>query len=125
MTDLPPSIGSTLRDYLKQLFNFRMVALLGGLQVNRSYPKSLNEICNINFMSGSLTDGRTFRVLNVIDDYNRQCLLTQGSISLPAERDVRHLEELIEHYGKSRFARTDYDSEFTANVYKKWYKERK
>ena len=40
MTDLPPSIGSTLRDYLKQLFNFRMVALLGGLQSN---AESINQ----------------------------------------------------------------------------------
>ncbi|MBK8853911.1 MAG: hypothetical protein IPN10_07260 [Saprospiraceae bacterium] len=33
----------------------------------------------------ALIDGRTFRILNVMDDYNRECLLSQGSISFPAK----------------------------------------
>ncbi len=61
---------------------------------NRFYQSEyLNEIWSMDFMSDSLTDGRTFRVLSVRDDYNRECLLTQGSLSFPAERVVRRLEE--------------------------------
>ena len=62
-------------------------------------PEYLNEIWSMDFMSYSLTDGRTFRVLNVIDDYNRECLLIEGSLSFPSERVIRHLEEHIACYG--------------------------
>ena len=87
-------------------------------------PESLNEIWSMDFMSDSLTDGRSFRVLNVIDDYNRECLLTQGSLSFPSERVIRHLEELIACYGKPRYIRTDNGPEFTSKIYKQWCKER-
>ena len=62
-------------------------------------PEYLNEIWSMDFMSYSLTDGRTFRVLNVIDDSNRECLLIEGSLSFPSERVIRHLEEHIACYG--------------------------
>ncbi|MBK9043716.1 MAG: hypothetical protein IPN97_11090 [Saprospiraceae bacterium] len=39
----------------------------------------------MDFASDALIDGRTFRILNVMDDYNRECLLSQGSISFPAK----------------------------------------
>ncbi|MBK8546086.1 MAG: hypothetical protein IPL63_01435 [Saprospiraceae bacterium] len=38
----------------------------------------------------ALIDGRTFRILNVMDDYNRECLLSQGSISFPAKRVINY-----------------------------------
>ena len=83
-------------------------------------PESVNEVWSMDFMSDSLEDGRTFRVLNVIDDHNRECLLSQGSISFPSQRVIRHLEELIEYYGKPKYIRTDNGPEFTSNEYKAW-----
>lgn len=73
-------------------------------------------------MSDSFDDGRKFRVLNVIDDYNRECLLCKGSISFPSQRVIRHLNELIEYYGKPKYIRTDNGPEFTSEDYKKWCK---
>ncbi|MFT4536524.1 MAG: putative transposase [Saprospiraceae bacterium] len=55
-------------------------------------PKTLNEVWSMDFMSDSLEDGRTFRVLNIIDDSNRECLCTQGSISYPTLRVLRRLQ---------------------------------
>jgi len=86
-------------------------------------PSSLNEVWSMDFMSDSLSDGRPFRVLNIIDDYNRECLISQGSISFPSDRVIRHLEELIEYYGKPLYIRTDNGPEFHSNQYKKWCKE--
>ena len=40
-------------------------------------------------MSDALSNGRTFRTLNVIDDYNREALWIEVDTSLPAERVVR------------------------------------
>jgi len=86
-------------------------------------PSSVNEVWSMDFMSDSLSDGRPFRVLNVIDDYNRECLISQGSISFPSERVIRHLEELIEYYGKPSYIRTDNGPEFHSLRYKIWCKE--
>jgi putative transposase len=80
---------------------------------------------SMDFMSDSLEDGRTFRVLNVIDDHNRECLLSQGSISFPSQRVIRHLEELIEYYGKPKYIRTDNGPEFISNDYKLWCRKHK
>ena len=88
-------------------------------------PKKVNEVWSMDFMSDSLSDGRAFRVLNVIDDHNRECLLGQGSISFPSRRVLRHLEELIEYYGKPKYIRTDNGPEFTSNAYKHWCKKHK
>jgi len=86
-------------------------------------PSGVNVVWSMDFMSDSLSDGRTFRVLNVIDDYNRECLLGLGSISFPARRVIAHLEELIEYYGKPKYIRTDNGPEFISKDYKEWCKD--
>lgn len=83
-------------------------------------PKTVNEVWSMDFMSDSLTDSRAFRVLNVIDDHNRECLLSQGSISFPSSQVIRYLEEVIEYYGKPKYIRTDNGPEFISNQYKTW-----
>ena len=87
-------------------------------------PSSVNEVWSMDFMSDSLIDGRPFRVLNVIDDYNREALLNCGSISFPTQRVVRHLEELLEYYGKPKYIRTDNGPEFISKEYKEWCEKR-
>jgi putative transposase len=56
-------------------------------------------------MSDSLSNGRTFRTLNVIDDYNQEALWIEVDTSLPAERVVRVLEQVLHWRGKQ--ANTD------------------
>ena len=42
-------------------------------------------------MSDSLSSGRAFRTLNILDDYNREALWIEVDTSLPAERVIRVL----------------------------------
>ncbi len=86
-------------------------------------PPIVNEVWSMDFMSDSLSDGRAFRVLNVIDDCSRECLLGQGSISFPSRRVIGHLEELIEYFGKPKCIRTDNGPEFISREYKEWCKK--
>lgn len=37
-------------------------------------PAHANQTWSLDFMSDTLSDGRTFRTLNVIDDFNREAL---------------------------------------------------
>ncbi len=56
---------------------------------------AINQLWSMDFMSDSLVDGRSLRTFNVIDDYNREGLGIDVDLSLPAERVVRSLEQII------------------------------
>lgn len=75
-------------------------------------------------MHDSLWDGRTFRLLNVIDDYNRQVLRIETDTSLPALRVIRVLEQLEESRGLPRMLRVDNGPEFISHKLDVWCKER-
>lgn len=50
---------------------------------------------SMNFMHDQLADGRSIRPFNVIDDFNREGLIIDVDFSLPSERIVRSLNQLI------------------------------
>jgi putative transposase len=52
-------------------------------------PVQSDQTWSLDFMSDSLSNGRTFRTLNIIDDFNREALWIEVDTSLPAERLVR------------------------------------
>jgi putative transposase len=77
----------------------------------------------MDFMSDALEDGRKVRILNVIDDFNRQCLSIEVGLSICSSRVTRVLDWLIELYGKPQSIRTDNGPEFTSHHYTDWCKE--
>ncbi len=50
----------------------------------------------MDFMHDQLEDGRRIRLLNVIDDFNREGLGIRVDLSLPVDRVVRTLNQIIE-----------------------------
>ena len=88
-------------------------------------PKGLNEVWSMDFMSDSLSDGRTFRVINIIDDCNRECLKNKGSISYPSQSVIRELEQIGEEIGLPKYIRTDNGPEFTSKDYRQWCEKHK
>lgn len=88
-------------------------------------PTAPNEVWSLDFMHDSLWDGRTFRMLNVIDDYNRQVLRMEADTSLPSLRVIRVLEQLEESRGLPTMIRVDNGPEFISHKLDAWCKERK
>ena len=70
-------------------------------------PETANGSWLLDFTSDVLTDGRRFRILNVLDDYNRQLLGVEIDFSLPAARIVQVLARLVECHGRPAQLRTD------------------
>lgn len=58
-----------------------------------------NDFWSLDFMSDSLSDGRAYRTLNVIDDFNREGLAVEVDHSLPSARVVRALEAWAQTHG--------------------------
>lgn len=70
-------------------------------------PEAANEVWSMDFMADRLGDGRQFRQLNVQDDFNREGLGIEVDFSLPAERVVRALNQIIEWRGAPKTIRVD------------------
>jgi putative transposase len=83
-------------------------------------PESINQVWSMDFMHDSLQDGRTYRLFNVIDDFNREGLAIDVDFSLPAERVVRALDRVIEWRGKPAALRCDNGPEYVSNALKHW-----
>ena len=62
-------------------------------------PTRQNERWSMDFVADALTDGRRFRSLNIVDDFNRECLVSQVDTSLLGAREVRVPEQLGERRG--------------------------
>jgi len=79
-----------------------------------------NQCWSVDFMSDSLADGRTFRTLNVIDDFNREGLWIEVDTSLPASRVTRVLDRIAEERGYPSRLRCDNGPEFIAGRMAEW-----
>ena len=63
-------------------------------------PEAPNEVWSTDFMADQLADGRSFRTLNVLDDFNRDGLVIDVDFSLQSERVMRTLNQIIAWRGK-------------------------
>ena len=59
----------------------------------------------MDFMYDQLQDGRTFRLLNVIDDFNREAIGIEIDFSLSSECVIRELKQIISWRGKPEVIR--------------------
>src|SRR5690606_20233536 len=86
-------------------------------------PTSINQVWSIDFMSDSLWDGKKFRMLNIVDDHNREILVMEADTSLPSSRVIRALDMLKELRGLPLRIRMDNGPEFISHKLEEWAKE--
>ena len=108
-----------------------------GLQLRRKGKKRLksegrglpqaatcaNEEWALDFVHDSLSDGRSFRTLNMIDAFTRECLTMEADTSLGSERVVRVLNQQLEVRGTPKRLRIDNGPEFRAKPLDIWAKK--
>lgn len=73
-------------------------------------------------MHDQLSDGRNYRLFNVIDDYRREALVIEPGFSLPAVRVIRALEQVFEYRAKPTVIRCDNGPEFISTEFTTWAK---
>ena len=83
-------------------------------------PEAMNQVWSMDFMHDQLQNGRCIRLLNVIDDYNREGLGIEVDFSLPAERVVRTLDQIIEWRGCPKEIRCDNGPEYVSARLQRW-----
>ena len=83
-------------------------------------PTEVNQVWSMDFMHDQLQDGRTFRLFNVIDDFNREALSIEIDLSLPSARVIRTLKQIIAWRGKPAVIRCDNGPEYVSAEVKAW-----
>ena len=97
-----------------------------------------NQRWSLDFVHDQLVTGRRFRVLNVVDDVTRECLVAVPDTSISGKRVVRELTALIAQRGKPGMPRlwhdppdhappalSDNGTELTSNAVLQWCSDAK
>lgn len=79
-----------------------------------------NAVWSMDFMSDSLYSGRRYRLLNIIDEFNRELLDVEADTSLPALRVIKTLERICDWRGYPKAIRVDNGPEFISHKLEAW-----
>jgi putative transposase len=83
-------------------------------------PGRINQRWSLDFVSDTLSDGRRFRILCIVDDYSRECLATVVDTSLGGIRVVRELERLAIERATPEIVVSDNGTELTSGAVLRW-----
>lgn len=89
-------------------------------RVKPSATTGINQKWSMDFVSDTLSCGRRFRALSIVDCHSRECLALEVDSSLSGERVVRVLERLRETRGLPQVIQTDNGPEFTGHKLDAW-----
>ena len=91
-----------------------------GTRAPMTLPNAINQRWSLDFVSDTLSDGRRFRILCIVDDFSRECLATVVDTSLGGVRVVRELEHLGFERGTPRVIVSDNGTELTSCAVLRW-----
>jgi putative transposase len=94
-----------------------------GTRAPMTMPQDANQRWSIDFVQDALDDGRRFRILNVVDDFTRECLASVLDTSLSGVRVVRELDRLCSVHGRPAMIVSDNGTELTSHAVLRWVEE--
>jgi putative transposase len=86
----------------------------------RLRPEHLNHVWSYDFVEDHTHDGRRFRMLNVVDEFSRECLAIRVNRKLKAIDVIDVLSDLFILRGVPGHIRSDNGPEFVAKVIQEW-----
>src|SRR5437763_12109974 len=86
-------------------------------------PQGPNQRWWLDFASATLSDGRRFRILAVVDDFTRECLCLVADTSLSGRRVARELDLAIAVRGRPLSCVSDNGTELTSMAILRWSQE--
>ncbi len=79
-----------------------------------------NHVWSYDFMGGRTREGGPLRILNVVDEYTRECKLAWVARSIGARDVQRLLHDVFEQHGRPAILRSDNGREFIAATSQAW-----
>jgi transposase InsO family protein len=86
----------------------------------RLRPQFKDHVWSYDFVIARTAEGRAFRILNIIDEYTRECLAILVKRHITSQDVIDQLFQLIIFRGIPEHIRSDNGSEFTAKAIRKW-----
>ena len=86
-------------------------------------PAKANERWSMDFVSDQLANGRRFRILNIVDDFSRECVLQVVDFSISGHRLARELDRLAESRPLPARIVCDNGPEFTGKAMFFWSRQ--
>jgi len=86
----------------------------------RLRPERRNHVWSYDFVSARTHDGRTVRMLNLIDEHTRECLMIRCERSWSNARVIAALADVMVMKGVPEHLRSDNGPEFVARDLRKW-----
>ena len=91
-----------------------------GTRVGAMSPIAPNALWALDFQFDTTEDNRTIKLLNVIDEFTRECPAILVERSIDADRVVATLDRLVVERGAPAFVRFDNGPEFIASAVADW-----
>ncbi len=86
----------------------------------RLRPEHRNHVWSYDFVMARTSNGRPLRMLNIIDEYTRECLCIKVARKITAQDVLEELFDLIVEKGLPDHIRSDNGPEFTAKAVREW-----
>ena len=86
----------------------------------RLRPTHRNHVWSYDFVADRTSDGRALRILNIIDEHNRECLASLVERRITADDALQTLTDLFTERGCPEHIRSDNGPEFTAKAVREW-----
>jgi putative transposase len=80
----------------------------------------INQRWSLDFITDTLSEGRRFRILCVVDDFSRECLACVVDTSLSGVRVVRELERITNERAVPEIIVSDNGTELTSEAVLRW-----
>jgi len=86
----------------------------------RLRPEHKDHVWSYDFMVEHTTNGRAFRILNIIDEFTRESLSSKVNRKISSQDVIDELFNLFIFRGIPEHIRSDNGPEFTANAVRRW-----
>ena len=91
--------------------------------VIRLRPTHANHVWAIDFVHDKLSNGRSYKMLTVLDEYTRQALCVEVKDKMNSDDVLEVMHRLLLKYGKPEFIRSDNGGEFVAEHLQEWLRK--
>jgi len=88
----------------------------------RLKPEQVDHVWSYDFVHHRTEDGRAYRMLNIIDEFSRECLAIRTKRKLNSTDVIDALTDLFIIRGVPAYIRSDNGPEFIADAVRQWIK---
>jgi putative transposase len=92
----------------------------GENECTRRRAEYRNHVWSYDFVMDRTEEGRILKMMPMVDEYTRECLVLEVERSITAKDAVRTLAALFELRGEPAFIRSDNGPEFIVYAVKRW-----